>query len=429
LENIFCISIVNDSLIYSSIGLLQSLFATSAGPIEVASLMDWLTMLLNATTTLATTTGLFGPIKSLVNRMTEPSLFLTICSIVFILMLALYKWWTKPAVAGLLFAGFIIGYFGSIGDADFRSIVAKPDNVPITIMVVSVMLCIWIAFRRAALNDSRVSAGLPLLEEDKDDKVLVWPDLVYTELICLVLATAGLTVWAIVSKAPLEQPANPGYAPNPAKAPWYFLGLQEMLVYFDPWMAGVVYPGLIIVGLIAMPFIDTNPKGNGYYTLRERPFAIATWLFGFLILWVVLIFFGTFLRGPNWNFYGPYEFWDAHKAVALNNIDLSNVFWNLLMNRSRPTVAEHPNWPFPLITVSLYREWLGFALMGAYLLVLPVVLRFTIFRRMYENMGAIRYVVMVMLLLFMALMPIKMVLRWLFNLKYFIYLPEFNANL
>ena len=131
--------------------------------------------------------------------------------------------------------------------------------------------------------------------------MLVWPDLVYTELICLILATAGLIVWAIVAKAPLEQPANPGYAPNPAKAPWYFLGLQEMLVYFDPWMAGVVYPGLIILGLTAMPYIDTNPRGNGYYTLRERPFAIATWLFGFLILWVVLIFFGTFLRGPNWS--------------------------------------------------------------------------------------------------------------------------------
>jgi len=79
--------------------------------------------------------------------------------------------------------------------------------------------------------------------------------------------------------------------------------------------------------------------------------------------------------------------------------------------------------------IPLYREWLGFLLVGAYLFILPAILRFTVFRRMYEQMGAIRYTIMVMLLLFMALMPIKMVLRWVFNLKYFIYMPEFNANL
>jgi Cytochrome b(C-terminal)/b6/petD len=293
--------------------------------------------------------------------------------------------------------------------------------------VLSVAICIWVGFRRAALNDSRVAAGLPLMEEDKDDKVLVWPDLVYTELICLVLATAGLMIWAIVSKAPLEQAANPSYAPNPAKAPWYFLGLQEMLVYFDPWMAGVVYPGLIILGLAAMPFIDTNPRGNGYYTVRERPFALFTFLFGFLILWVLLIFFGTFLRGPNWSFFGPYQFWDPHKSEALNNIDVSHVFWIKILHRARPSPADFPN--LPIFVSAAYREWLGIVLVLGYFLIIPAVLRATAFKRMYENMGAIRYTVMVMLLLFMALMPIKMVLRWLFNLKYFIYLPEFSANL
>ncbi len=265
---------------------------------------------------LAASGSLFDSIKSAVNAFTQPQYFLTLSFVVFILMFVLYKVWTKPIIFAAIFGLFLFGYFGSMADPNYRSIVAKPDNVPISMMVISVFFCIWLGFRRAALNDTRISQGLPLLEEDKDDKVLVWPDLVYTELICLVLATAGLMVWAIVSKAPLEQPANPGYAPNPAKAPWYFLGLQEMLVYFDPWMAGVVYPGLIIAGLAAMPFIDCNPKGNGYYTVRERPFALATWLFGFLILWVVLIFFGTFLRGPNWNFFGPYEFWDVHKQAA-----------------------------------------------------------------------------------------------------------------
>jgi hypothetical protein len=370
--------------------------------------------------------GMFDGIKNAINAATKPAPFISISILVFALMIIAYKWWTKPLVFGVIFGAFILGYFGSMGDVNFRSIVAKPDNVPITIMVISVMLCIWVGFRRAALNDQRVAAGLPLMEEDKDDKVLVWPDLVYTELICLILATAGLTVWAIVSKAPLEQPANPGYAPNPAKAPWYFLGLQEMLVYFDPWMAGVVYPGLIILGLAAMPFIDTNPKGNGYYTIRERPFAITTWLFGFLILWVVLIFFGTFLRGPNWSFFGPYEFWDPHKAEALNNRDISNVFWNEILGRARPSATDNP---IPVLPHWLVREWLGFLLTGAYLFILPAVLRFTVFKRMYEQMGAIRYSIMIFLLLLMALMPIKMVLRWLFNLKYFIYLPEFNANL
>src|SRR5215212_3265456 len=307
---------------------------------------------------LAAAEGLTFPpeaVKHAVNAATRPEYFITISIAVFVLMFVAYKWWTKPVVAGILFALFVIFYFGSIADANFRSIVAKPDNVPITIMVVSVMICIWIAFRRAALNDSRVAAGLPLLEEDRDDKVLVWPDLVYTELICLILATAGLILWAVISKAPLEQPANPGYAPNPAKAPWYFLGLQEMLVYFDPWMAGVVYPGLIILGLCAMPYIDTNPKGNGYYTIRERPFAIATWLFGFLILWVVLIFFGTFLRGPNWSFFGPYEFWDPHKAEALNNLNVSDLFWIVIKGGALPKADTNP---IPLLPHWLVREWL-----------------------------------------------------------------------
>src|SRR5437762_80019 len=319
----------------------------------------------------ASSASLFDSIKQIVNASTQPQYFLTMSFIVFILMFILYKWWTKPAVFALIFGGFLFGYFGSMGDPNYRSIVAKPDNVPITMMVISVFFCIWLGFRRAALNDSRVSAGLPLLEEDKDDKVLVWPDLVYTELICLVLATAGLMLWAIISKAPLEQPANPGYAPNPAKAPWYFLGLQEMLVYFDPWMAGVVYPGLIILGLAAMPFIDTNPKGNGYYTVRDRPFALSTWLFGFLILLVVLIFFGTFLRGPNWNFYGPYEFWDVHKQAALNNIDVSHIWWERILGRARPLPSDYPK--LPIAVAAVYREWLGIVLVGLYLLVLPAV--------------------------------------------------------
>src|SRR5947208_9786449 len=138
---------------------------------------------------LATSSGtLFDSIKQVVNASTQPQYFLTLAFIVFILMFVLYKFWTKPIVFGVIFTLFLFGYFGSMADPNYRSIVAKPDNVPISMMVISVFFCIWLAFRRAALNDTRIAQGLPLMEEDKDDKVLVWPDLVYTELICLVIA-------------------------------------------------------------------------------------------------------------------------------------------------------------------------------------------------------------------------------------------------
>ena len=81
-------------------------------------------------------------------------------------------------------------------------------------------------------------------------------------------------VWSITLNAPLEEPANPNHTMNPSKAPWYFVGLQEMLVYFDPWFAGVVLPTLIVVGLMVFPYVDTNPLGVGYYTIRQRAVAL-----------------------------------------------------------------------------------------------------------------------------------------------------------
>ena len=114
----------------------------------------------------------------------------------------------------------------------------------------------------------------------------VWPYLLRIEFLAAIIVTVILMVWSITLNAPLEEPSNPTLTMNPAKAPWYFLGLQEMLVYFDPWMAGVVMPSLIIVGLMVIPYIDTNPLGNGYYTFKQRKFSILTFIFGFIVLWV-----------------------------------------------------------------------------------------------------------------------------------------------
>jgi hypothetical protein len=234
----------------------------------------------------------------------------------------------------------------------------------------------------------------------------------------MVICTAALIVWSVLLKAPLEQPATSAKAPNPSKAPWYFLGLQEMLVYYDPWMAGVVLPTMIIIGLIAMPYIDFNQKGNGYYTFRERAFALSTWMYGFLVLWVVLIVLGTFLRGPNWNFFGPFEHWDPHKVDPLNNVNLSEIFWVGLLG----DMPERHHW--------FVRELPGIILVLAYLLLLPPLLAQTpMFRNFFLRMGFVRYMTLITLLQFMACLPIKMVLRWTLNLKYIVYIPEYFLNI
>ena len=155
-----------------------------------------------------------------------------------------------------------------------------------------------------------------------DDKIHTWPHLVRNEFLIACAMMILLIVWSLLVDAPLEEPANPTRTPNPSKAPWYFLGLQEMLVFFDPWHAGVVLPTFIIVGLMVIPYLDINPKGNGYYCWKDRKWEILTFLLGFHILWVSLIIIGTFVRGPGWNWFWFWEKWDPHKVEALTNVDL-----------------------------------------------------------------------------------------------------------
>jgi hypothetical protein len=358
----------------------------------------------------------FGVLLVVVGLFVRPLLYLGIAY--FLIMFGLSRLggrlWDGKVGFWLLVAG--IGGFGiSMFDPNFYLIAAKPDNVPIGAMIFLLGIFTWIALRKAYLNDRAIAAGgIPWEKTESNEKLFVWPDLVYTEMLCMILLTIVMTVWSIGLRAPLEEAANPTSSPNPAKAPWYFLGLQEMLVYFDPWLAGVVLPTLIIVGLMAIPYIDTNPKGSGYYSFRERKWELGIFLYGFLVLWSFLIITGTFLRGPNWNFFGPYEYWDPNKLVPLVNVDLSELIWVKALG-------------MPLPKVWLIREAFGIALCLAYL-ALPPLLAAGPFRRFYLKMGAPRYYVGTFLFLIMMALPIKMVLRWLFNLKYIVHIQEIFFN-
>jgi hypothetical protein len=366
-------------------------------------------------------------IKELINMLSGP-VTLTVGSLAGMWLLYVGRaWWTQPPIAWALFNLSLLAMGLAMADPNFFEIVGKPDNVPIVGLVFLLGFFNWLATYKAVINDERRKQGLPPVEKTDDEKVLVWPDLVYTEMICMVALTAFMLVWALALQAPLEEPASSVKTPNPSKAPWYFLGLQEMLVYFDPWYAGVVLPSIVLVGLMAIPFLDFNKAGNGYYTIEERKFSYIVFQLGFLELWVVLIILGTFLRGPNWNFFGPFEYWDAHKVLAQNNVDLSQYFWNGLLNRSMPKAPTGSGAGTEILYI-LYRESPGILAVLGYLILLPPILAATVFRTFYVKMGFVRYMIMSNLLLLMISLPLKMVLRWTANLKYIISIPEYFLN-
>ena len=170
-------------------------------------------------------------------------------------------------------------------------------------MIYSMWFYIWLGMFKAYRNDIRIEQGLkPEEYNDPDDKVLVWPDLVYIEFICLILFQVFLIVWSILVAAPIEEPANPAATPNPSKAPWYFLGLQELLSYWDPQIAGVMIP--LVLGVVlwmAFPYIDRNPETHP----SKRKFAIMFYTF-FLAGAGVLTIIGVLFRGPGWNWTYPW---------------------------------------------------------------------------------------------------------------------------
>jgi len=303
-------------------------------------------------------------------------------------------------------------------------IASAPDNVPITALLFLVPFYVWYAFKQALATDKLIGD----LEKDPqlakthhrkvfpwkqgwDREVHTWPYLMRIEFLAAIIVTVILTVWSITLNAPLEEPANPNLTMNPSKAPWYFLGLQEMLVYFDPWIAGVVMPTLIIVGLMAIPYIDVNPLGNGYYTYKQRKFAIWAFLIGFLVLWTSFIVIGTFIRGPGWMWFWPTQTWDHNRLVFEVNRDLHQIVG--IQNR---TVASI----FGGAVVGLY-----FVVAGYLMHWVCMSTEFT--RKIYKRMTLLQVITLHSLMILMFSLPVKMLARLIFRIKYVWVTPWFNV--
>ncbi|MGH9015313.1 MAG: menaquinol-cytochrome c reductase cytochrome b subunit, partial [Acidimicrobiia bacterium] len=134
------------------------------------------------------------------------------------------------------------------------------------------------------------------------DKVHTWPHLLVFEFTALLAVTAVLIVFSALVRAPLLELADPNLTPNPSKAPWYFLGLQELLTMFHPMVAGVTIPGVGLLLLAVAPYVDNNPSHDP----KDRKFAISIFTM-FVMLWAVLVIIGSFFRGPGFNFVFPWN--------------------------------------------------------------------------------------------------------------------------
>lgn len=219
-----------------------------------------------------------------------------------------------------------------------------------------------------------------------------WPELVVIESLTAIAVTIILIVWALFVDAPLREIANPVISENPSKAPWYFVGLQELLVYFDSWIAGVMLPLIIIASLIMMPYLDNNPNGIGEYNYSQRKFIVTNFVIGFTMWWI-LMGIGYFLRGKDWQFYLPMDSKEVLKGMDKH-------LWS----------------PKPLV------GYIGIVVYIITGMTLPLV----IWRKLYKRLGIVRYLIVMSILLMMYMVPLKMLFRLLFHIRYILVTPWFN---
>jgi hypothetical protein len=275
-------------------------------------------------------------------------------------------------------------------------------------------------------------AARPVPTASSEHYELTWPYFMYTIVLCFLLTTVGLWIWSMAIPAPLEPLADPNKTPNPSKAPWYFVGLQELLVYFDPWIAGVVLPTLIIVGLMAIPYLDKSPHGIGEYNFKDRKFAVIVFSLG-TAFWFILIIVGYFFRGPSWQWYWPWESWEIHKE--------SQVVTHSIFCHSSVSPAELARCTSQSVVLGLLFLVCAVGVFLSLPVALPVVLgpqakEGSWLKRLcnglqgfYEKRGPTIYTIEMLLLLGMIGIPIKMILRLFFNVKYILTIPAINLNI
>jgi len=156
-----------------------------------------------------------------------------------------------------------------------------------------------------------VEGKTPHVGQDPDGMVTTWPHLLVREATLFLLVMAAIMCMSVLFDAPLEEMANFAVTPNPAKAPWYFVGLQELLSWGNPIWGGIVAPGAAVLALLLVPYLDRGRAGTAewFHPSRRRAVIVFT---AIAVAAIALIFVGEYMRGPNWHLYWPWQKWPLH---------------------------------------------------------------------------------------------------------------------
>ncbi len=197
-----------------------------------------------------------------------------------------------PAPAAAAAAGTPAAAPGGVATAPTRTAPAPTGNVPTP--------------KKGAADKHRLLAlvppeGIQRVEREQGDRINVWPHLLTEEFVAMMIVFAALIIFSTFVNAPLRELANPNLTPNPSKAPWYFLGLQELLRYFHPLVAGISIPTFLLVALAAVPYLDRNPSTKP----GDRKLAITLFTMMFMF-GATLTIIGSFFRGPGYNWTWPW---------------------------------------------------------------------------------------------------------------------------
>lgn len=259
-------------------------------------------------------------------------------------------------------------------------------------------------------------SGYMLANKPDYPKIPSWPYFVWIVFLCMLFFTILIWVLSFLYNAPLEEEAAWAKTPNPAKAPWYFIGLQELLVYFDPWIAGVLLPTQIVIGLVLIPYVDISPTKQGRYSWESRKFAVAYFSFG-LFLWFAFIVVGQWFRGPSWEFYWP-----------IIDYDIGGNSWTRPGVPLKASTALLENMPIVAGWTSLIVFFVGGMVAPLFLAQFHKTSRYLKMLKDYiEELGLIRYVLIQAHVVLMASVVAKILLRLVFGYKYVITTPWFNV--